>query len=61
MLYGQPVIWFGTAPVLLYWLSKKRSGIQRFLSTTTYAAIPQFRNSEHYYEKRCKGQGLSEP
>jgi len=33
-------------------LSKKRSDIQTFFSTTVHALMPQFRNFEHYYEKR---------
>jgi hypothetical protein len=35
-------------------LSKKRSAIQTFFSTTVQSFMPQFRNSEHYYEKRYK-------
>ena len=33
---------------------KKRCDIQPFFSTTVHAFMPQFRNTEHYYEQRYK-------
>jgi hypothetical protein len=39
---------------LLSWLSKKRSGIQTFFSTTVHSFMPQFRIWKRYYEKRYK-------
>ena len=35
-------------------LSKKRSGIRAFFSTTAHPFMPRFLNSEQNYEKRYK-------
>jgi hypothetical protein len=44
----------GLGPIVVV---KKRFGIQTFFSTTVQSLMPQYRNSEHYYEKRCKFAG----
>jgi hypothetical protein len=59
-MWGAKSMESDAAPPFLKWLSKKRSAIETFFSTTVQPLMPHCRISEHYYGNGIKPKNENE-